>query len=432
MKHHRYEKHGRTFSHADEGKPGTFTWRSKIGETNVDVNGDGKTFAPYVLDGEELRHGHNRCVFRDGCQEIGRDGKFSESRIFVQREITPGEWATINHGKPTKIHADDNGKCRTTLAFPDMERGEFSVEILAGGSDKQRYGFRFRHPEAGTFRLEWTFGVPEDDDVSNVENGVKIGGRVLRWSRNEAPRRSVTIDPPKGNRKTVRVILGPFTLAANEWLVVSPDTWGTDVGIAAGTDDGWATGPDLYNTFNNTGTTLLVGNASADSYYAAYLRWTGLSSIPMGATINTALLDTYISEWYAGGIGTLYAWDVDEAGVPAQDPAGSRVYNVTRTTANVAWSPTGTGWYTLSSSGFVGVIQEIFTSYATDSMTLLIIGAVGTAFYSAIEAYENAGTNEPELTITYTPAVVAIAPTGIATAEAHGTGKMRGTIQSEV
>src|SRR4030042_1810881 len=46
MQHLRWEKTGRVFNHADEAKPNTFTWKSSIGQQNVD-KGDG-TFAPYV------------------------------------------------------------------------------------------------------------------------------------------------------------------------------------------------------------------------------------------------------------------------------------------------------------------------------------------------------------------------------------------------
>jgi hypothetical protein len=54
MQHLVWTRHGRTYTHADEGKPNTFTLTTKIGEVNVDVAGDGSSFAPYVLNGASL------------------------------------------------------------------------------------------------------------------------------------------------------------------------------------------------------------------------------------------------------------------------------------------------------------------------------------------------------------------------------------------
>jgi len=41
--------HGRPDTHADEGKPKTFTLTTTSGEINVDVNDEGSSFALYVL-----------------------------------------------------------------------------------------------------------------------------------------------------------------------------------------------------------------------------------------------------------------------------------------------------------------------------------------------------------------------------------------------
>ncbi|MCL6441689.1 MAG: hypothetical protein K6T27_09390, partial [Thermoleophilum sp.] len=48
MQHLRWTKSGRIFSHVDEGKPNQFTYKSSIGQCNVDL-GNGE-FAPYVWD----------------------------------------------------------------------------------------------------------------------------------------------------------------------------------------------------------------------------------------------------------------------------------------------------------------------------------------------------------------------------------------------
>jgi len=51
----KYLRTGRLYTHADEGNPARRTWRSRIEEKNVDVIGDGSTFAPYAIAGTSLR-----------------------------------------------------------------------------------------------------------------------------------------------------------------------------------------------------------------------------------------------------------------------------------------------------------------------------------------------------------------------------------------
>jgi hypothetical protein len=89
VQHLKWTRHGRRYHHQDEGKPNTFTLTTKIGEVNVDVAGDGQTFAPYVRAGASLRHGDSECVFSAGWQEIKRLGQtlVSKSRLYVQRDI---------------------------------------------------------------------------------------------------------------------------------------------------------------------------------------------------------------------------------------------------------------------------------------------------------------------------------------------------------
>jgi hypothetical protein len=54
VQHLEWTRHGRRYHHQDEGKPNTFTLTTKIGEVNVDVAGDGSSFATYVLNGASL------------------------------------------------------------------------------------------------------------------------------------------------------------------------------------------------------------------------------------------------------------------------------------------------------------------------------------------------------------------------------------------
>ena len=90
MRFLRYERGGRRYDHADEGKPRTFTLRKRLGESNVDINGDGQTFAPYALDGAKLRYAESECEFFADGQGLRRLGQavISRSRIFIQRETS--------------------------------------------------------------------------------------------------------------------------------------------------------------------------------------------------------------------------------------------------------------------------------------------------------------------------------------------------------
>jgi len=258
LRHKRWERTGRTFEVLDDlgqAIPNKFALTTRIGERNVDL-GDG-TFAPYVLAGATLKHGDSECEFADGWQTIRRLGQVlvSKSRLVIQRDIS-GVWTDVPHGIPTRNVAHDyprEGKCTAYLDFPDIQGyaqgARLQVGIEVGGSDKEIFGFRMRSPVAGTFRLEWVLEIPEDVDLSWIETptsktdptpiriGSRIGQTEIRWSNAEALFRSATVESDGAGGRILHLFIGPYTLAAQEWLTIYPDTLGP-VSVAATGDDG--------------------------------------------------------------------------------------------------------------------------------------------------------------------------------------------------
>jgi hypothetical protein len=301
MQHLDWTRYGRRFHHQDEGKPNTFTLTTKIGEVNVDVHGDGSSFAPYVLAGASLRHGDSECVFSDGWQEIKRLSQtlVSKSRLYVQRNIA-GTWTDVPHGVPTRNVAHDypsEGRCTAYLDFNGIQGyaagARLQVGVEVGGGDRQTYGFRFRSPVAGTFRLEWVLEIPEDAALAWIETPtshtdptpIRVGGRIgqttIRWSRAEAPLRSATVEIDGQGGRILHVWIGPYTVAAMEWLTIYPDTWGP-TNIAADADDG---DEAEVGTWNPNG--YYAGLIQLEAYPAWTIRWAGFRwnvTLPAGIT----------------------------------------------------------------------------------------------------------------------------------------------------
>ena len=269
--HHKWKKRGRLL--VNESNPNQFRLVSKIHESNLDM-GDG-TFAPYHWDETDkaLRHGDDaRCEFADTHQVLKGLGRtlVSRSRIFLQRETSPGVWSNIDHGgSPTRNIQHDTPEpymCRAWLDFQNIQGyaagARFQCGIEAGRNNKQRLGFRMVSPVAGTFRIEWVLDVPEDvplswiripksyqDLIDGTGETIIIGGRIgdfeIRWSRDEVPYRNVTIEDDGQGGKIVRVFLGPYTLDPLVPKLIYPDTWGP-TGIAATADDGYEFGSIWY------------------------------------------------------------------------------------------------------------------------------------------------------------------------------------------
>jgi len=436
MQHQKWERSGRLFNHLDESGSPQLTYKSAIGQVNYD-NGD-ETFSPYVWDSQNKILKFGNCEARlitDGIEfwaggvkrntlafhpelfkfdvDLGIPRLLNARKLLVLNldngGLISGNWGrkTPTVGSLTTQIIDNGGpKVRFKISYKvSTEDQEATINLDGGCNQKIHFNVNMKALKQGHQRCHIQFNevgteVPRTDMQGNPLPPTKVdfGNSWFGFLDSE-----LSLHEIKQEQNSTRISLGTKDFNENEEIDIHPDTWGTDIGIAAGGNDGYGIGDLPYQDYDATSSILGFGNKSADSHYDANLRWTGLSSIPQGSTINTALLDGYFSEWYAGGIATVSAWDVDEAPVNSAS-TGNYIWDTPKTTANVSWNPGGTGWKTLSSAGFVAVLQEIFTSYATDAMNLQLVGSNGINLYAVLEAYEDAGTNEAELTITYTPA----------------------------
>jgi len=410
------------FSHDDEGKPNTFTWRSRIGEQNVDVTGDGSGFAPYVTEPDAIRFGDSRYEFLADGQGLKRLGQqiVSRSRLYVQRK-QGNNWLDVPHGLPTRNIVNDyprEGRCTAYLDFPGVQGyaagSRLQVGTELGGNDKQIFGFRLRSSVSGTFRLEWVVEIPGNVGLSWITRPtslkdptpIRIGGQVgplmIRWSREEAPFRNATVEDDGHGGKILRIILGPYTLGALEWLTVYPDTWGTDVGIAATADDGTEFDGSWYPDGGFEGDNIHQGVYTGSLLHWG-TRWDGIT-IAGTATIDNAVIDLNRTGGSGtGGAGTIRAWDHDNAPIFS----GANVPSaVSKTTAGVSFTPSaGNGIKT--TGNLASVVQEIIdrAGWASgNAINFCCIYAGAGTNYANFEDYIATGTAEPELTITYTPA----------------------------
>jgi len=323
LRHKRWERTGRTFEVLDDlgqAIPNKFALTTRIGEHNVDL-GDG-TFAPYVLDGATLRHGDSECEFADGWQTIKRLGQtlVSKSRLYIQRDIA-GVWTDVPHGVPTRNVAHDYpkaGKCTAYLDFPDIQGyaqgARLQVGIEVGGSGKEIFGFRMRSPVAGSFRLEWVLEIPEDVDLSWIKvptsrtdpTPIRIGGRIgqteIRWSNAEAPFRSAIVEPDGLGGRILHLFLGPYTLSAQQWLTVYPDTLNAGE-ISANYNDGMG---DTGYVDGYQGVLFIDDSDTQPAWGWIGWRWEGINLGGTPASIDSGTVITFDSlDDNAGANGTI-------------------------------------------------------------------------------------------------------------------------------
>ena len=422
----RHEQTGRTYTLADEGKPEQRVWSSRIGERNVDVNGDGSAFAPYALSGGSLRHGDAECSFESGWQTLRKLGQVlvSKSRIYIQRETSPGVWIDVPHGLPTfnlTHNYPSEGKCTAYLDFPNMQGyvagARFQVGVEVGGNDLEAYGFRMRSPVAGTFRLEWVLEIPEDvnlawidaptshSDPTPIHVGARVGSTAIRWAHAEAPFRSATVESDGQGGKIVHLFLGPYPLAAMQWLAIYPDTWGP-TNIAADEDDG---DEDVGGTWNANGHYPGVIQIEMDNDLFT-IRWVGLRwnvTLPAGVTAigaGTKIACPAIDDYDSATTLTLLTRAVESA-TPA-------VWSTTKPSAVADWTEASNSREGVDGALDIDVqsiVSELVVTngynYASGAyMNFGVYGSAMTAngWWSAANDYGSGSL--AALTIVYTPA----------------------------
>ena len=299
------------------------------------------------------------------------------------------------------IEEIDDGRAKVRLkisykvATDDMES---TVSILAGGNHKVHFSLEQKALRAGEQRVNVQFeerGEPvarqdlfTKDELPPVK--YDFGESWYGWKEEEDAIHEIVQKVDKTEFHLDRKVY-----VKDEVRTIHPDTWGTDVGIAANADDG----DDFAGTWHENGVSSnnwLLGHTDGHGG----TRWSGIT---VSGTIDSCIIDVYSANNNAGGAnGDIYAWDTADAGVfnDSNPPSG-----VSRTTASAPFDNIlGGGWYNIS--GLQSIVQEIVDSYGLDDEAInfcwIIDGVSGD--YAYVQDYSNAGTNEPELTITFTPA----------------------------
>lgn len=302
MQHLRWERHGRTYSHADEGQPQTYTYTTAIGQSHVDLHGDGSEYAPYAVDADGIRHGESELTLTGNAPGLTHLGQalISRSTLTAWRQQA-SNWVEITLGAPTRNIQPDfpaEGRVTAYLDFPSMtgyaqgNRCQIGVEV--GGSEQATFGFRFRSSAARTVRLQWRLELPSNaplewiDDEAGTHHGAILGPVRIIWSEAEAPFRAATVADDGAGGKILTVTFGPYALTAMQWLTVYPDV--ITPAIGADNRDGFFEGTS--ESLNYINYDYMGNNGSNDQQVALEFPLTGPAS---GNTINAATVTITIN-----------------------------------------------------------------------------------------------------------------------------------------
>ncbi len=162
--------------------------------------------------------------------------------------------------------------------------------------------------------------------------------------------------------------------------------------VSVGTDNGYI---DSSGTFSNT--YCQIGVYSGGPLNQMFFRFTGVSGLS-GATISAATLKYAVTRFSNGTTSNGVVYAVSAAS-PGTITSASDYNTRPRTTANVAWNPTGADPKTKDISS---VIQELANNYNPTTIVILHTDtATETVDYSP-DAYAQSTTNCAALSITYT------------------------------
>lgn len=158
-------------------------------------------------------------------------------------------------------------------------------------------------------------------------------------------------------------------------------------------DDGWEIEGGLESS-------IVAAGSDGGVSFSAFFRFLNVT-VPQGATIDSATLTVLITDVSGAPDTTLYGVDVDDAAAFA-DP-GNLPSAATKTTASADPDPAGTGTKVIT---ITTIVQEIVdrAGWASGNAMAFVAddnAGSGTNFWAA-EDYEDAGTAEAILDITYT------------------------------
>src|SRR3989304_2537154 len=247
MQHLRWEKSGRTFV---GDKPGQFVYKSSIGQQNVDL-GDGQ-FAPYVWDKEkrivhfadcELRFTASGLEFWHGGERLNTlsfNPEVKQGNNFIRKAPSLGSLAVeeIDPG---------NSKVELKISYKiTTDDAETEISVRAGYNHKVHFGTRFKALKDG---VEQRVSVEFAEKFEPVEQRDRQG-KILPTARLKSEKSwwawDMTEQADHEIKQTTitKIHLGGKKNDLHEEKIITPDTWGTDVGIAANADDGYQDGFD--------------------------------------------------------------------------------------------------------------------------------------------------------------------------------------------
>jgi hypothetical protein len=373
VQHLRWDKHGRTFSHQDEGKPNQFTYTSQTGQRTVDTGGG--VYAPYVWDSinKKISYANHSCQFYDWYQVIRDENQnvlIDDQRFEIQYQNKKGAWRVLDLYQ-TEVTADQqDDHCTVTRRLWDTEGNELKIAFLFQPSYKIKLTFNLTVVTAGTYRIRFqntgiTGALTQQITGTNL-TGILFDAVHFLWAKTESPTRSYTSEDQAQGKK-INIYLGSYTLTDGQTITISPDVFSTSPNASGndagrdGTENTWSTSRDVMQW----GTYGGVNGRNA-------LRFTNVT-IDAGSTVSAASI-TGIAEQAKGNAAYWRVYGIEGDTATTDLDTEAHLNAKTRTTAYADYGPINTSaWvggntYTLlaDSASFRSVVQEILdTSWSS-------------------------------------------------------------------
>lgn len=195
------------------------------------------------------------------------------------------------------------------------------------------------------------------------------------------------------------VIIGNYTLAQGEGLIIDPDS--DTFYVEHGDDDAHERGDGPFDFSGNSVKVYGANVITSSSYYAGGFRFQNVT-IPQGSNVTAANVSVRISnpdDMYCD----IYGNDVDDADDFNTD---QDIVGRDRTTASLAWVANGLGVGFETKTGLEGVVSEIVNrgSWASgNDLALLFIARTPDFTQCLIYSYDRGSQYAAYLGVTWTP-----------------------------
>jgi hypothetical protein len=362
FQHHRWEKNGRL--RVNDANPSQFQWSTTTADDeNVDL-GNG-TFAPYTWDGSVAKFGRSELdmsvgglfkflgITRANRMDYTLEGDFGSGFVDANMGGVPSLVATENDDHllldltfdgcefrwqdvPGRTAQDGNMPVafRTQIRLESGNRVTLSQYITS----PLAHDIRIRLSLSGLDPYSPTqdrrdivrrkkASQADDGTFVNFTGGVEIGNIVLDWHQDEADFRTINVTR-QGQKRTLEILMGTYTLVADQELVIFPDTYGPTE-ITTASDDGYEGDSNWDDNYDGDG--WRVG----DGTYDGGLRFTGLpSNIGDISTVDTGTHVQFYVTWTGGDCS--WNWRFVEQDNPSTfDSSSNYPSNMAQTTAAV-------------------------------------------------------------------------------------------------